>query len=471
MPNDESETISLRVGDVEITVYKAYTINSHFLAPTDAFHLIIGDEVLTDQILDLLVPGRKCQLLIDGAPQCSGYIAVVDTTGDRLTGNVVVVNGFDVFSPIVRSEIDPKRRYPEKLTLEHLLTDLLTPYGFTKFAIDNEDNRAVAANRALKQPKGAKPKKPTSILRKPRGAAAKPLKQYGLQKTRPHHGETLFQFLGRIMQRQGLWMWPNVQGDGIIVGKPNYDQPPAAELRRKRGGANNNIIRGGIVRDGTDQPSHIIATGKLPAREVQHSKMQVVLDNHFTGKFSPTGQFQFGRSQGALRNEEGTPPPLPVRPGVNQSTAIARRHSGPLTSRRNEDGSFSEDYFVVHQELKKWTTRVPAEPVTLVNPFASLVSTPKYVRDDESTTIDQLQAFARRQMSLHQRHAFVATYTIHGHHFDNGVIPQVDMVITVDDDRSRFSGPLWIVGRTFQKSRQLGTTTEIELLPLGALAF
>jgi len=463
--------MSLRVGDTEITVYKAYTVNSHFLAPTDAFHLIIGDEVLTDEILDILVPGRRCQLLIDGAPQCAGYIAVVDTTGDRMTGNVVVVNGFDVFAPVVRSEIDPKRRYPEKLTLEHLLTDLLTPYGFTKFAIDNDENRSVAADRALKQPKGARPKKLSSVPRKTRAAAPKALKQWSLQKTRPHSGETMFQFLGRIMQRQGLWMWPNVQGDGVIIGKPNYDQEPAAELRRKRGGANNNIIRGGIVRDGTDQPSHIIATGKIPAREVQHSKMQVVLDNHFTGKFSPTGEFKFSRSQGALRNEDGSLPALPAPPKVSPLTAIEKRHAGPLEPRRTEDGSFSEDYFVVHEELKKWTTRVKAEPVTLVNPFASLVSTPKYVRDDESTTIDQLQNFARRQMSLHQRHAFVATYVIAGHRFDNGVIPQIDMVVSVQDDRSRFSGPLWIVGRTFSKSRQTGTTTELEMLPLNALFF
>jgi len=447
----EYGVMSLRVGDQELTVWKAYSVNSHYLTPTDAFHLIIGDELLTDDLLDLLIPGRKCQLLIDGAPQCAGYIAVVDTTGDRLTGNVVVINGFDAFSPLVRSEIDPRRRYPEKLTLEHLLRDVLAPFGFTKFEIDNGENRSIAANRALRTPKTSA--KPGRRARKP---APKPLKQLPLQKTRPHHGESVFQFLGRIMQREGLWLRPNVNGDGVIVSTPDFDQPPAAEIRRQRGGARNNILRGGIVRDSTDQPSHLIATGRVPAREVQHQKMMTIIDNPLTGILNIVG---------------GAPARLAAatNPETVKSRAEASRAQFEETRRQNP--LFSDAMVQSHQELYKWTTRIPAQPIDLVNPFASLVATPKYVRDDDSHTIEQLQKFAQRQMSLHLRHAVVGTYVIDGHRFDNGVIPTIDMVINVIDDRSRWNGPMWICGRTFTKSRAEGTRTEIELLPLGVLTF
>ena len=48
--------MSLRVGDVELTVWKEFSVNSHSLTPTDASHFVVGDEFLTDEILDLLVP-------------------------------------------------------------------------------------------------------------------------------------------------------------------------------------------------------------------------------------------------------------------------------------------------------------------------------------------------------------------------------------------------------------------------------
>lgn len=432
--------MSLRVGDTELTVFKSYSVNSHFLTPTDGFHFVVGDEQLTDELLDLLIPGRKCQLFIDGAIQMTGYIDRVDTTGDRSGGNVVTVAGCDVFSPVVRSEIDPRRRFPDKMPLDELLKDILTPFGFTKFEIDNTENIEVAANRAIRSIKGGKAKR-----KHPRRVrSTKTLKKYALAKTHPHHGETFYQFLGRLLNREELWMWPNVEGDGIIVSTPNYDQDPVAQLRRKRRGATNNILHGGVIRDGTDQPSHIFATGRVPPHELQHSKMIVVVDNPLTNIQDTVG----GAPQ---RLENG-----------NAAGSFSEASSKVL---------FSDAVLQSHQELYKWTTRIPTQPIDVVNTFASLVSRPKYVKDDDSHTQAQLEAFAKRQMSLHLRHAIRLEYTIMGHRFENGVIPQVDLIVDVSDDRSRWDGPAWILSRTFHKSRNGGTTTDLELLPIGVLSF
>jgi prophage tail gpP-like protein len=437
----EFGVMSLRVGDVELTVWKEFSVNSHFLTPTDAFHFVVGDEFLTDEILDLLVPGRRCQLLLDGAPQMTGYIDRVDTMGDRHSGNVVHIGGCDVFSAIVRSEIDPRTRYPEKTPLDKLLEDTCRPFGFTRFEIDNAANIDVAANRALHSIKPAR----KATKHKTRRPAAKTLKQYPLQKCRPHHGETYFQFLGRLTQREGLWMWPTVDGEGIVVGKPNYDQAPAGQLRRKRGGATNNILRGGIIRDGTDQPSFIVATGRVPPKIVEHTKTMVVIDNPLTG----------------IKNIVGNAPQRLAGTNLANSQLAAA----------GETGSFSEAAVQRHKELYKYTERIPTQPLQVVNTYASLVARPKYVRDDDSHTMAQLRRFAMRQMSLHLRHAFCAHYEIMGFTFDNGVIPQVDQIVDVADDRSRFSGPLWVLSRTFNKSRSGGSTTTLEMIPLNCLAF
>lgn len=441
MGSGEYGTVSLRVDDVEITNFTSYSVNSHFLTATDGFHFTIGDEQFTDAMLDLLVPGRKCQLLIDGALQCTGYIDVVDSTGDRHTGNVITINGCDCMSPVVRSEIDPRHRYPDKIPLDKLLTDILMPFGLTRLLLDNTENISVAANRALPTPKGGTKRK---SRRHSRSVQHKPLKQYQLPKSRPHHGETFWQFMCRLVQREGLWIWPTVQGDGVVVGKPNYDQDPAAELRFMRGGATNNVLRGGIRRDGTDQPSFIIATGRVPPRDVQHTGIRCVIDNPLTGIETIVGGAPKRLAQG------------------NQASSFASASKGVL---------FSDALIQAHIESYKFTTKVAQAPLQVENQFASLVARPKYVKDDESHTLDQLQNFVRRQMSLHVRHALVGRYEIEGHRFDNGVIPQVDMVISVKDDRARWNSPMWILARTFEKSRNGGTKTMIETLPLQALFF
>jgi hypothetical protein len=45
----------------------------------------------------------------------------------------------------------------------------------------------------------------------------------------------------------------------------------------------------------------------------------------------------------------------------------------------------------------------------------------------------------------------------------------VDTVVDVQDDRSNWHQPMWILSVSHRKSRHGGTTTEIETLPLGAI--
>jgi len=391
----EFGSIVLRIDDKEIAVFKEYCFSNHFLTPTDGFRMVLGDEVLGPEFFDILIPGKTVQLLIDGKLQATGYLDVVDYTGDRMSGNTVVLEGRDVLSVVVDSEIDPRKRFPEKTPLDKLLKDTLLPFGFTTFSIDNEKNSSIAAGKFLKRPK-----KPS-----------KSLPSYRLTQSKPHHNERYFEFVSRITQREGLWIWAGVDGKTLIVGKPDFDQAPRYQIRRKNGGATNNILSGGVRYDSVDQPSMIFATGNIPPTSYEHVVGHVLIVNPYWTSETPT----------------------------------------------------------LLDEVKE-TVEVKAKPVQLPNRFASLVARPKFVKDTESRTKDQLSRFAQRTLSLYVRRAVVGTYTFMGHELDGQVV-QVDTVVDVQDDRSNWHAPMWILSRSLRKSRTGGTTTTIECLPLNSLVF
>ena len=444
MPVGVSEfgSIVLQIDGVEIAVWHEYSFQNHFLIPCDGFRFSLGDEMMFDGLFDLLRPGKRVQLLINGKLQATGYIDVVDFSGDRSSGNVVTIEGRDVFSPLVDSEIDPQKRYPDQTPLVKLLQDTFEPFGFDTFFVDNEANSSVAAGKFINRPK----------------KKTKQLASYRLTQTKPHHNERYFDFISRITQREGLWCWPTVDGQGVIVGNPDFDQAPRYQIIRKNGGAANNILSGGIRYDSTDQPSYIVATGNIPPTEHEHTRTRLVADNPYTMFPDPVAQFIAPTTN--VRDEQ-----------VAQFNPLA---GNTQRSRPGEQAgevlTFSSAAIREHQELFKWTEVIPAKPIQLPNTFASLVAKPKYLKDTESRTQDQLRRFALRQMSLYVRRAVVGRYVIMGHELDGQPV-QIDTVVDVQDDRSNWHGPMWILSRTLRKSRSGGTTTEIETLPLNSLVF
>ena len=86
------------------------------------------------------------------------------------------------------------------------------------------------------------------------------------------------------------------------------------------------------------------------------------------------------------------------------------------------------------------------------------------IKDDESKTLAQLQAHARRKLSVFQRKYFAVTYTVKGHTYAGKYPYAVNTNIDVDDDHRGIHETLWCIGRTFMKSRDGGTQTELSLI-------
>lgn len=467
---------------IEVTVWESYSITSNLLTPSDPWRAEIGDATLTDQILGACIPGNRVKWFIDGAPQMSGYITNVDTTTDKSRGTTLVLEGFDSMWPVTDSQIDPNKHYADKTSLETLLLDLLPQFGFANFFIDNGANVELAANRALHSIKSAGKKRRHNVR-------TKTLKRYKLPKKKPAHNDTFWQFLMRLLNRSGLWMWPTVDGTGVIVSTPDYEQDPAFELRRSFFGDRNNVESGGIRRDCSDQPTQIIARGNVPLTAVEHQRTRVVLDNPYIVGLGLGLSLQEaqGVTQAQLQEDQARGQTLPggargltsaVQLGIAKAEQDARlgRNSSNLGRLGAGSEAISESQTYVsylerlHTEVQKWTQLIPVKPITVNNFFAPQTARPLFLKDDESHTLEELSHFAQRQMSLHARKAFIAKYKYMGHAI-NDVLPQPDMMFSLDDEVDGFNGQLWIVGRTFTCDRQKGQRTEVEGLMPNAVFF
>jgi prophage tail gpP-like protein len=248
----------------------------------------------------------------------------------------------------------------------------------------------------------------------PSSKKGKPLKSYVLHETKPYQHEGAFAFASRICQRFGLWLWPASDGQTLIVGKPDFDQDPRYELRHVVDlPGDNNVVESSFKLSRTNQPAIIYASG-----------------------FGGGGSFAKATLRAGIVNP------------------------------------------IVHTDVMQIAASYPNVPMLIppnvppdIPPYIDPNARPLFLYDPESRTLEQLYAFLMRELALKMRSSLSAHYTIEGHRL-NGQPIAVDTVMQVEDDRSNWHAPLWVIGRTFSKvAGQQGTRTRIEMIRLGTLQF
>jgi hypothetical protein len=139
-----------------------------------------------------------------------------------------------------------------------------------------------------------------------------------------------------------------------------------------------------------------------------------------------------------------------------------------------------DDQGFVLDQVTQLTLKFPeAQQVVMgTEPFKHRVTNvpirPMFLHDDESKTPEQLANFLRREMSLLLRKSLHASYLVEGHgQLINGIfVPwDVDTVVDVQDDAAGLNEKMYILSRTFSKSRTGGTHTRLELIRLGSIQF
>jgi prophage tail gpP-like protein len=405
MTSTESDVVELLFPKYGFGIDKwlSYSANSNFLTPSDGFEFTLANDALDDTIRDALKRGEEFRIIVNGNTQAEGFIDKVTTESSRNGGTILRVEGCDKLAQVVRAGIDPRVRFSNNVTLLDILKKLFAPFGYTEenMLVSNDVNRGVLQGqvRGQRLTKGGKKKGP------------RPVKSFTLHQTKPYPGEGTFAFASRLTQRHGLWIWLSAIGNQLIISRPNFTQPASYHLFDK-GGPETNILHGTAREDSSQQPSCIVATGYSYGGEADRSHLKVIVVNEIVG-LGPDGFATPAVSKIIADNPDACQ--LPPR------------------------------------------TIFPPEAIR-----AHANAQPLYLHDQESQTLEQLQNYARRELALRQKDSLHVTYTVPGHE-QNGTVWAVDAIVDVDDDARGIHEPLWILSRTFEKSRE-GTFTRLECI-------
>lgn len=403
-------------GGVSIDNWTTYSYAQNFLTPVDMWSFSIGDSAIPVGLASEILPGQRVTLKINGIVQGDGLIDDVEYEQSREGGTTLHINGRGPLADAVDSGIDPKRKFNQGDTLEKVVSDVLGDFGFRYFDVDNEATRTIQQGNlyGTKFTKGGKRKGP------------QPLKSFVLHQSKPFDHEGAYAFVERVAKQFGLHVWCGADFQTIVVSQPNFTQSPAYRLIRRRGaenGAGNNILGGTLRKSRSEQPSVIIATGRGAGGVDAKSSSKVIV--------------------------------------VNELVA------------RGTDGKIVPSVQKIIDANKGATVIVNVDAPLNINPYP--VARPVYLVDEESQDQAQVIRFAKRAMAEHQQKFLSAHYTVEGHTYLNesgARVPwAIDTIASVDDEIASFHGDMFIVGRTFNKSRSGGTTTNLDLILPGTLVF
>lgn len=430
----ELDTVSVLLLDSGTTITSIETLSctSSMTVPCDAFNFTVrGDE--TDAQASLK-PGVKIQIQVNGRPQLTGYI---DKRMERAArgGSVITLSGRDILGPVVDSNVDPKTKFTDTMSVADVLAATLAPFGITTIYNDGAINVNVQSG-AVQKPSftestvkvqvpqeklnsdGTTTTSYSTSSAKLKTSSKKPeLSAKDIKKLKPHEGEGTYQFLDRVLKRFGLRMWAAADGSGVIIDAPDFTGTPQQTIRHSRNdGTSNNAIDPEATWDLGSQPACVVARGVGGADpEGDRTTIRVIAINELVGT-DTSGQ------------------PLQVIKDV-----MARYKDAKVVDQRPQLQPFRSHY------------------------ADTLVARPLFLKDDESKDTDQLQSFVRHELAMRQQKALSYRTGIKGF-TENGVPFAINTMVAMADEVSSISDPLYVLEREFKKDRSGGTKTQLSLI-------
>lgn len=408
-PELASLNIELPVAGLSYPHTLGYELMSHYLVPCSGFWYDLDEDELSQADKTALTPGAAVRVSVNDLPQVCGYLDTVDVRSSRSGGTIWHMECREWNSPILDAHADPEMQFSETQTLEQLISTALS--SFTAFgggAISLVTDASANRNIITGSLRGTKTNKNGTLVK---SALA--------HRVKPYQHEGVWTFLERVCQRFGLWLRASADGSTIIASQPDFTQDPSYGLVHVLSATtNNNVIDGGIKLSRMNQPTAILASG-----------------------FGAGGVFANSKLRAAVLN--------PVMSVSSALVSLIKSYPGI---------SIIE------------TPDLGAAPVAVGIGFADNNARPLYLYDSESHNLAELTSFLRRELSLKMREGLRGSYSIEGHRL-GGQPVAIDTVIQVDDDRSNYSGPLWVQDRTFSKRAGEGTKTKMTLIRLGTLSF
>lgn len=398
----EIDTITLRFADnlIEIDNWIDYHYNQDFLKPTCEWSFTINDE--DGNLVDTLVYGVGINIYLNGKIQCAGLIEKVTILEDDHGGTLLRVQGRDIMAKVVEGCVNPKLQFGTATTLQAIVTKVLTPLGITQ--IDNSDH----LNLNVLTGKSYAPDEDAGFNKRQ------------MKELKSHYGEGSWQFLDKLLKRQGFMMWARADGTGVVISQPNYNNNSGLVIKHSQNTKNttNNVLFGEKVVDGTGQPALLYCKGFTNGDDAQVVSSDIIMVNELVGL-----------------DINGIP-----LPAVSAIIADYQAQGVKILDLRNNLIPLRQSFY--------------QKPI---------VTAPCFIKDDEAQDSGQLQNFVKRTMAHFQVKMVNLHYRLLGH-TQNSTPWAINTLVQVDDDVLDIHEPYWVMERTFSKTYSDGTITDLKLI-------
>lgn len=252
-----------------IRTWTRYSLNHHFLSPTAGWDFELGGKTIDRALLDMLHPGVKVRMAVNGHPQCTGRIDSIEVHADRSSGTVLRIHGRDMLAQALDGNADPQHRFTRDMTLQTILEGIFVQqFGFAEVVGDSGASKNVITGQTR------------GLRRSPK--RQRPIRSIQMHQTQPYAHEGGYAFAERLALRHGYHLWCTADGTGVVVDAPNEDGEPIYTLRRKTDAAaalHNNIVSGSVTLSMQSQPTHIVCDGFGGGAEFGHSRLRCFILN------------------------------------------------------------------------------------------------------------------------------------------------------------------------------------------------
>jgi prophage tail gpP-like protein len=353
----------------ESTNIPDWSIAQSFMTSTDGFEFTLYDENIENtRGLEL----QPVELLVYGQSRVLGRI---DGTRRGREGYSIACRGRDYIADLVECNVDPTLNI-------HAGDDLLTaivkaagPLGINTVFDDDGAMRNLRAGRKVR-------------------AKTKPTKKKSkLNPYKPQPGQGIYEFLNKIMAREGVTIQPGPNRSTVVLASPNYDQEALYQVRRTREqgqGVYNNIEVAEADRDFSSFPTYAIVQGV--------------------------------QARAGAKGEHATQP--------FDLWAISARFKSEL-GRILQDATVSD----------RWVPgKPPANEVIAGALYRLLV-----FRDDDARNAEQIEKVAKRAIAERMKETLKYSVTLKGHVApETGALYTHDTIIAVNDDIADVHEELWV---------------------------
>lgn len=418
----------------------SYTIERDFFGGPNTFSIEAEDD-RANQLFEFIAIGKKITFqATSGQIILVGFIDSFTFTPNRSSGTHLSVRGRDRLGMLSDSSIYPNLgsstttstyQFKPTDTLLHVVgTILKSAPGITEVSID-DDHKGLTAQTGF------------GIGVRSQGKTGRGLKRSfnsNLNRLlKPEKGESYLTYLKRIATRAGceVNMYPG-SDNIILISPPAYDrsspgQPNWSIIRNiTTNTIANNVLESTLTVDYKDQPSIIIAESSTGGPTFKKSIKKVICINELTG---------YARQ-------------LNLKLSLTNAIANVQDAVDDLTS-----GTNGYPALTPNQDLYDsfFATNIQT---------STFVSRPKYMVDNNSQTIEELQFFIAELMAHFQDRFLVLEYEVQGHS-QNGHFWAPNLMVKVQDEAmSPFGGintNLWIKRVVFTRDASNGCRTHLTL--------